>query len=229
MKKHSKRYRTDAGKIDANKRYSVEEAVKVLKSTTPTKFDQSVEVAIKLNIDPTKSEQGVRGSLALPKGIGKSRKVIVFADGADADAAKESGADEIGMAELAKKIEDGWLDFDVALALPRTMKVIAKLGKILGPQGKMPSPKSGTVTEDIRTAVREFKAGKIEFRNDKDGNVQAAVGKLSFSEADLRANVEAFVEHIRGMRPSTVKGHYIENVALSASMSPPVSLAFQTT
>jgi len=229
VRKRSKRYKKDLGGIDAGKRYSIDEAVKVVKSMASTRFDQSVEVAIKLNIDPKKSEQIVRGSVALPKGIGKTRKVIVFADGSDADVAKEAGADEVGMAELAKKIEDGWLDFDVALAMPRTMKVIAKLGKILGPQGKMPSPKSGTVTEDLRTAVREFKAGKIEFRNDANGNVQAAVGKLSFAEPDLKANVEAFVEHIRSMRPPTVKGHYIENVVLSASMSPPVWVEFQTT
>jgi len=229
MKKHSKRFRGEAQKLDAAKRYAVEEAVRILKSMASTKFDQSVELAIKLNIDPKKSEQIVRGSIALPKGIGKTRKVIVFADGTDAQVAKDAGADEIGMAELAKKIEDGWLDFDVALAMPRTMKVISKLGKILGPQGKMPSPKSGTVTEDLKTAVREFKAGKIEFRNDANGNVQAAVGKLSFSEEDLKANVDAFVEHIRSMRPASVKGHYLENVVLSASMSPGVPLAFQTT
>lgn len=228
MKKHSKRFVKEAQKLDANKRYSVEEGVRILKEMASTKFDQSVEVAIKLNIDPKKSEQIVRGSVALPKGIGKSRKVIVFADGEDAKIAQEMGADEVGMAELAKKIEDGWLDFDVALAMPRTMKVISKLGKILGPQGKMPSPKSGTVTEDLKTAVREFKAGKIEFRNDANGNVQAAVGKLSFSEGDLRANVEAFLEHIRSLRPTSVKGQYLENVALCASMSPSVPIVFQT-
>lgn len=225
MKKHSKRYRADAAKVDANRKYDVAEAVKILKQFGSTKFDQTVEVAIKLNIDPKKSEQIVRGSVALPKGIGKSRKVIVFADGADATIAQENGADEVGMAELAKKIEDGWLDFDVALAMPRTMKVISKLGKILGPQGKMPSPKSGTVTDDLKTAVREFKAGKIEFRNDAAGNVQAGVGKLSFSEPDLKANIEAFVDHIKGMRPATVKGAYVTNVVVSASMSPPVTIA----
>lgn len=228
MRKRSKRYRKEAQKFDANRRYSVEDAVKTLKDMASTKFDQSVEVAIKLNIDPKKSEQIVRGSVALPKGIGKTRKVIVFADGEDAKIAQEMGADEIGMADLAKKIEDGWLDFDVALAMPRTMKVISKLGKILGPQGKMPSPKSGTVTEDLKTAVREFKAGKIEFRNDANGNVQAAVGKLSFTEGDLKANVDAFLEHIRAMRPPTVKGVYVENVAISASMSPAFPIAIQT-
>ena len=225
MRKRSKRYGKEALRVDAEKRYSVEDALKILKDMASTKFDQSVEVAIKLNIDPKKSEQIVRGSVALPKGIGKTRKVIVFADGEDAKIAQEMGADEIGMAELAKKIEDGWLDFDVALAMPRTMKVISKLGKILGPQGKMPSPKSGTVTEDMKTAVREFKAGKIEFRNDANGNVQAAVGKLSFSGGDLKANVEAFLEHIRSMRPATVKGAYVENVAISASMSPSLLIA----
>src|SRR6185503_10217431 len=162
-------------------------------------------VVLKLGVDPKKSEQNLRGSLALPKGIGKTRKVIVFADGAEASVAKEMGADEVGMEELAKKIEGGWLDFDVAIAMPRTMKVIAKLGKVLGPQGKMPTPKAGTVTDDIRTAVKEFKAGKIEFRTDAAGNVQAAVGKTSFSEGDLKANIEAFIEHIRNLKPTTIK------------------------
>jgi large subunit ribosomal protein L1 len=137
------------------------------------------------------------------------------------------GADEVGMDELSKKIEGGWFDFDVAIALPRTMKVIAKLGKVLGPKGLMPSPKNGTVTDDVKTAVREFKAGKIEYRNDPAGNVQAAIGKLSFSEDDLRANVEAFIEHIRSVRPATVKGPFIEGVSIAPTMGPGVFLAVQ--
>jgi large subunit ribosomal protein L1 len=225
MRKNGKRYRKEAERVDARKKYSVDEAVKLLKSMGSTKFDQTVEIAVKLGVDPKKSEQAIRGSLALPKGIGKTRKVIVFADGDEARLASELGADEVGMEELAKKIEGGWLDFDVALALPRTMKVIAKLGKVLGPQGKMPSPKSGTVTDDIRTAVREFKAGKIEFRTDAGGNVQTAVGKVSFSEGDLKANIEAFLDHIRSLKPSTVKGHYLEGAVVSPSMGPGIPLA----
>ena len=228
MRKHGKRFRKEAERIDARKKHTVDEAVKLIKTMASTKFDATVEIAVKLNIDPKKSEQAIRGSLALPKGIGKTRKVIVFADGDEGRLAKDLGADEVGMEDLAKRIEGGWLDFDVALALPRTMKVIAKLGKILGPQGKMPSPKSGTVTEDIKTAVREFKAGKIEFRTDAGGNVQAAVGKVSFSEGDLKANIEAFIEHIRSLKPPTVKGHYMQGATVSPSMGPGISLAVQS-
>src|SRR5262245_11581717 len=224
MRPHGKRFKKEAERIDARKKYAVDEAVALLKTMGSTKFDPTVEIAIKLNVDPKKSEQALRGSLALPKGIGKTRKVIVFADGDEARVAQELGADAVGMEELAKKIEGGWLDFDVALALPRTMKVIAKLGKVLGPQGKMPSPKSGTVTDDIRTALREFKAGKIEFRTDAGGNVQAAVGKVSFSEGDLKANIEAFIEHIRSLKQATVKGHYMEGAVVSPSMGPGIAL-----
>lgn len=224
MKARSKRYRKDAERVDARKKYEIDEAVKVLKEMASTKFDPTVQVSIKLGIDPKKSDQMIRGSVALPKGIGKSRKVIVFADGNEAQAAREMGADEVGMEDLAKRIEEGWMDFDVALALPRTMRVIAKLGKVLGPQGKMPSPKSGTVTDDVKTAVREFKAGKIEFRADAQGNVQAAVGKLSFAEGDLKANIEAFVEHIKGLKPSSVKGVYLQNVSVSPAMGPGIAL-----
>jgi large subunit ribosomal protein L1 len=228
MKKHSKRFTKEAERIDARKKYDLDEAVKLIKTMGSTKFDPTVEIAVKLNIDPKKSEQAIRGSLALPKGIGKTRKVIVFADGDEGRLAQDLGADEVGMEDLAKKIEGGWLDFDVALALPRTMKVISKLGKILGPQGKMPSPKSGTVTEDIKTAVREFKAGKIEFRTDAGGNVQAAVGKVSFSEGDLKANIEAFIDHIRSLKPATVKGHYLQGATVSPSMGPGIALAVQS-
>jgi large subunit ribosomal protein L1 len=227
MRKRSKRYKAAAEKIDRQKKYSVAEGVALVKQAATTKFDQSVEIAVKLAIDPKKSEQSIRGSVSLPKGIGKSRRVIVFADGAEAAIAKEMGADEIGMDDLSKKIEGGWTDFDVAIALPRTMKVIARLGKVLGPKGLMPSPKNGTVTDDVKTAVREFKAGKIEYRNDSAGNVQAAVGKISFSEDDLRANVEAFIEHLRSVRPATVKGAFIEGASISPTMGPGVYLAVQ--
>jgi large subunit ribosomal protein L1 len=227
MRKRSKRYKAAAEKIDRQKKYTVAEGVALVKLGATTKFDQSVEIALKLAIDPKKSEQSIRGSVSLPKGIGKTRRVIVFADGAEAVVAKEMGADEIGMEDLSKKIEGGWTEFDVAIALPRTMKVIARLGKVLGPKGLMPSPKNGTVTDDVKTAVREFKAGKIEYRNDPAGNVQAAVGKISFSEDDLRANVEAFIEHIKSVRPATVKGSFIEGASISPSMGPGVSLAVQ--
>ena len=225
MRKRSKRYKADAAKVDGQKKYPTAEAVKILKSFAPTKADQSIEIAVKLAIDPKKSEQSIRGSLSLPKGIGKARRVIVFADGAEAQLAKDSGADEIGMDDLAAKISGGWLEFDVAIAMPRTMRVISKLGKVLGPKGLMPSPKNGTVTDDVKTAVREFKAGKIEYRNDAAGNVQAAVGKLSFSEDDLRANVEAFIDHIKSVRPATVKGTFIEGDSISPTMGPGIAVA----
>lgn len=227
MRRRSKRYQAAAAKVDANKRYPVAEAVALVKTFTAKKLDQTLEIAVKLAIDPKRSEQSIRGAVSLPKGIGKERRVVVFADGEEARAAKELGADEVGMDDLAKKIEAGWFEFDVAIALPRTMRVISKLGKVLGPKGLMPSPKNGTVTDDVKTAVREFKAGKIEYRNDAAGNVQAAVGKLSFSEGDLRANVEAFIEHIRSVRPTTVKGPYIEGVTISPTMGPGVRLAVE--
>jgi large subunit ribosomal protein L1 len=227
MRKRSKRYKAAAEKVDRQKKYPVVEAVAILKQMAGTKFDQSVEIAVKLAIDPKKSEQSIRGSLSLPKGIGKARRVIVFADGDDAATAKEMGADEVGMEDLSKKIEGGWFEFDVAIALPRTMRVISKLGKMLGPKGLMPSPKNGTVTDDLKTAVREFKAGKIEYRNDAAGNVQAAIGKLSFSEDDLRANVEAFIDHMKSVRPGTVKGTFIQAASISPTMGPGVSLAVE--
>lgn len=227
MKTRSKRYRSNAEKVDAKKKYSVDEAVKILKSMKGTKFDGTVQVTMKLGVDPKKSDQNIRGSVALPKGIGKSRRVIVFADGDEAAVAKQLGADEVGMDELAKKIEGGWLEFDVAIAMPRTMKVISRLGKVLGPKGLMPSPKNGTVTDDVKTAVREFKAGKIEYRNDAAGNVQAVVGKFSFEETDLKANIEAFIEHIKSIKPPTVKGTYVENACVAASMGPGIPLAVQ--
>ena len=227
MRKRSKRYKAAAATVDRQKKYAVTEAVKLVKGMVAAKLDQSLEIAVKLAIDPKRSEQSIRGSVSLPKGIGKSRRVIVFADGDDARSATEAGADAVGMDDLSKKIEGGWLEFDVAIAMPRTMRVISKLGKVLGPKGLMPSPKNGTVTDDLKTAVREFKAGKIEYRNDSAGNVQAAIGKLSFSEDDLRANVEAFIEHIKSVRPSTVKGFFIETAAISATMGPGIQLAIE--
>ena len=225
MRKRSKRYKAAAAKIDAQKKYSVPEGVALVKQAATTKFDQSLEIAIKLAIDPKRSEQSIRGSVSLPKGIGKARRVVVFADGEEARFAQEMGADEVGMDDLSKKIEGGWLEFDVAIAMPRTMRVISKLGKVLGPKGLMPSPKNGTVTDDVKTAVREFKAGKIEYRNDAAGNVQAAIGKLSFSEGDLKANVEAFIEHMKSVRPNTVKGVFIQNVSISSTMGPGIMVA----
>lgn len=225
MKKHSKRFTADLEKIDQSKSYGVAEALKILQDFSRPKFDPSVELSIRLGIDPKRSDQIVRGAVSLPKGIGKSKKVIVFADGEEGDKAKALGAVEVGMEELAEKIQKGWMDFDVAIAIPRAMKVVGKLGKVLGPQGKMPSPKSGTVTDKIEAAVKEFIAGKIEFRNDAAGNIQASVGKVSFPAEDLQENVEAFIEHIRSLKPQTVKGHYMVSAFISSSMSPSVQLS----
>ncbi len=225
MAKKSKRYNDAKAKIPADEKLPVAEAVSALKSLAKAAFDETVEIAIKLGIDPKQSDQSVRGSFALPKGTGKDVRVIVFAEGEKAQQALEAGAIEAGSEELAKRIEGGWLDFDVAIASPDMMRHVGKLGRILGPQGKMPSPKSGTVTPDVATAVSEFKGGKIEFRNDSFGNVHAVMGKLSFPEEDLAANINAFVGHIISIRPAAVKGTFIEKAAISATMSPSVRLA----
>ena len=220
MVKRSKRYQKAVDALDRNKIYEPGEALELLKNMPAPKFDETVEVAIKLGIDPRKSDQLVRGAVSLPKGLGKNVKVVVFAEGDKADAAKEAGADEVGSGELAEKIAGGWMDFDVVIASPDMMKHVGKLGKVLGPQGKMPSPKSGTVTPDVATAVTEFKAGKVEFRTDAGGNVHAPVGKRSFSVEDLETNLRAFLDHIEALRPSAVKGTFMRKVSISTSMSP---------
>ncbi|MBM4065644.1 MAG: 50S ribosomal protein L1 [Planctomycetes bacterium] len=224
MAKRSKRYLESRKVVDSEKKYGIHEAVKLLKLLKPAKFNESVEVAMKLGIDPKQSDQLIRGSISLPKGIGKSLKVIVFATGEKAALAKKAGADEVGAEDLVKKVESGWADFDVAISTSDMMRLVGKLGRVLGPQGKMPSPKSGTVTDDIETAVKEFKAGKIEYRTDAGGNVQALVGKLSFSDADLEDNINTFVKHIMNSRPSSAKGEFVEKVSVSSTMSPGIML-----
>jgi large subunit ribosomal protein L1 len=220
---------------EPGKRYPVAEAVKNVKAmgeVQPAKnykgvkkrkgFDQTVEVVLHLGIDPKQADQMIRGSVSLPKGIGASKKVIAFCPDDMAATAKEAGAIEAGADELIKKVSDGWMDFDVAIAHPQVMGKVGKLGRVLGPQGKMPSPKSGTVTPEIAQAVREYAAGKLEYRNDAGGNVHAVVGKMSFSAEDLQANVEAFIDHIRKIKPATAKGQYIKKVSLSGTMTPSV-------
>ncbi|MDA1193624.1 MAG: 50S ribosomal protein L1 [Planctomycetota bacterium] len=222
----SKRYRaaTSTSGYERYKRYEVGAALEVLAKFPRAKFDETVELSVRLGVDPKKSDQMVRGSVSLPSGIGKSRSVIVFAEGEAAQEARDAGADEVGGEELAQRIQDGWMDFDVCIAHPAMMKVAGKLGRVLGPSGKMPSPKSGTVTPQISKAVREFKAGKVEFRVDAGGNVQVPVGKRSFNAEALAANITHFVEHLRGIRPSAVKGAYIRKVSVSATMSPSLTL-----
>lgn len=209
-----------AVKAAQEKVYETPEAIGLLKKMPPTKFDQTVELSIRLGIDPKKSEQNIRGAISLPHGIGKSRKVIVFAAGDEAKQAKEAGADEVGAEELVKKVEAGWTDFDVAIAVPAMMKLVGKLGKVLGPQGKMPSPKTGTVTAEVAVVTKEYKAGKVEYQADPNGNIHAPVGKLSFTPEALEANINAFVDHLRAHRPASVKGEFIKRITLTSTMGP---------
>ncbi|MFT7678347.1 MAG: large subunit ribosomal protein L1 [Planctomycetota bacterium] len=220
MVKRSKRYREAAATIDRNQVYEVADALELLKKLPGAKFDETVEVVIRLDIDPRKSDQLVRGAVSLPKGLGKEVKVVVFAEGEKAEAARAAGADEVGSEDLAKKIADGWMDFDVVIASPDMMRHVGKLGKVLGPQGKMPSPKSGTVAPDVAKAVTDFKAGKVEFRTDAGGNVHAPFGKRSFSTEDLVENLNAFLKHLMSIRPAAVKGNFVRRVSLSTSMGP---------
>ncbi len=222
-KTRSKRYR-EAQKIAPKDKLPLAEAIKVLKDFKPTKFDPTIDLVLHLGIDPKQAEQALRGSISLPNGIGVSKKVVAFCDGEDVNRAKAAGALEAGGDELIKKIMDGWADFDVAIATPAMMRSVSKLGRVLGPQGKMPSPKSGTVVTDIATAVKEYAAGKVEFRNDDGGNVHVPVGKASFDAEKLAQNVEAFLGHIKRIKPPTSKGTYIKRACLSATMSPSVQL-----
>jgi large subunit ribosomal protein L1 len=202
----------------------VTEAVDVLKTFNTTKFDQSVEVAIRLGIDPKQADQLVRGSIVLPHGIGKSLRVIVFAKGDKIDEAKAAGADEVGGPELAEKIKGGWTDFDVCIAAPDMMGAVGPLGKVLGPRGLMPSPRAGTVTPDVGKVIKEYKAGKVEFRNDSGGNVHAVVGKLSFDAAKLADNITTLVNYVVNLKPAAVRGQYIKGIVVSATMSPSVRI-----
>jgi large subunit ribosomal protein L1 len=220
LRRRSKRYRALADRLKIAGPVPLSDAVRQLKQFTTTKFNQTVEVSTNLGIDPRQSDQNVRGSVGLPHGIGKSVRVAVFAQGENAEKAKAAGADIVGADDLAGQIKGGTMDFDVALATPDMMGVVGPLGRILGPRGLMPSPRSGTVTTDISSAVKEFKAGKIEFRNDKGGNVAAPVGKLNFSEDQLVENIQAFLDHLRSVRPAAAKGAFIRTVTISATMSP---------
>jgi large subunit ribosomal protein L1 len=222
MVTHSKRYEKAAAQVDRTRVYDLTEAIELLKELPAPKFDESLEVVVRLGIDPRKTDQLVRGAVSLPNGLGKTVRVVVFAEGDKADAAREAGADEVGSADLADKIAGGWMDFDVVITSPDMMKHVGRLGKVLGPQGKMPSPKSGTVTPDVATAVSEFKAGKVEFRTDSGGNVHAAVGKRSFTTEALAENLQTFLNHLTGMRPAAVKGNFFHKISLSTSMGPGV-------
>jgi large subunit ribosomal protein L1 len=201
------------------------EAVAVLGKFPSPKFDQSVEIHMRLGIDPKQADQIIRGSIVLPHGIGKSKRVVVFAKGNLAEDAREAGAEVVGDDDLAKRIKEGWTDFDVCIAAPDMMGLVGPLGKVLGPRGLMPSPRAGTVTADIKKTVSEYKAGKVEFRNDPTGIVHAVVGKASFDQAKLIDNIKAFVDHIVGMQPSSVRGQYVKSVSISGTMTPGVGVA----
>ncbi|GAX62248.1 50S ribosomal protein L1 [Candidatus Scalindua japonica] len=226
MKFRSKRYVESGKLVDKSKEYGVKEAVSIVKACKQAKFDEMVDIVMKLGVDPKHSDQLVRGSFSLPKGIGKEVRVVVFASGEDKlGLARTAGAVEAGSDDLLKKVEGGWLDFDVAIATPDMMGKVGKLGRVLGPQGKMPSPKSGTVTNDILNAVKEFKEGKIEYRTDAGGNVHVPVGKVSFHDEDLIENIESFIKHIVGNRPPAAKGTFVQKISISSSMGPGVRVA----
>jgi large subunit ribosomal protein L1 len=225
MRVRSKRYKQESQQLN-KETVGLTEAVEKVKSFKSVKFDQSIECVLHLGIDPKQADQLVRGSISLPNGIGKQKKVIAFCEDSDIEAAQKAGAIEAGCDELIKKVTDGWMDFDVAIASPKVMGKVGKLGRVLGPQGKMPSPKNGTVTMEVAPAVAEFAAGKVEFRNDSGGNVHAVIGKQSFATEKLVENFEAFVSHIKKIKPAATKGTYIKQMCISATMSPGITVDY---
>ncbi len=224
QKKRSKRYRAAVEKVDGKRKYPLTEAIKTLKEFPPTKFDQTVTLSFKLGVDPKQSDQMVRGTCPLPHGSGKNVRVLVFASGPQADAAREAGAEFVGYEDLIKKVSGGFSDFDVAVATPAAMAEVKKLGKVLGPRGLMPNPKTGTVTDDTAKAVKEVKAGRVEFKLDKNANVAVPVGKFSFADNALEENGTAVIGAVVRARPATAKGSFVEAITLSATMSPGVSI-----
>lgn len=224
QKKRSKRYRAAAELVDAKKKYTLGDAVKLLKTLPATKFDQTVTLSFKLGVDPKQSDQMVRGTCPLPHGSGKSVRVLVFATGSAAEAAKEAGAEFVGFEDLLKKVQGGFQDFDVAVATPAAMAEVRKLGKVLGPRGLMPNPKTGTVTDDTAGAVKAVKAGRVEFKLDKNANVAVPVGKFSFDADALLENGSAVIDAVVKARPATAKGFFVEAITLAATMSPGVAV-----
>jgi large subunit ribosomal protein L1 len=224
MAKMAKKYAEARNKIDREKRYDMEEALGILPQLTFAKFDETVEVALRLGVDPRHADQMVRGSVALPNGLGKQVKVLVFAKGQKEKEAQESGADYVGAEDFIEKIQKGWLDFDKAIATPDIMGAVSKLGKILGPRGLMPNPKVGTVTFDIAKTVKEMKAGRVEFRVDKAGNLHAPVGKISFGKEKILENINSLLETVIRLKPSSSKGTYIKGMAVCTTMSPGIKI-----
>lgn len=228
MAKRSRKYLDAAKLVDRSKRYSLTEAVDLVKKTNIAKFDATVELVFRLNLDPRKAEQNLRGAIVLPYGTGKTRRVLVLTKGAKQKEAQDAGADYVGDTEYLDKIKDGWFDFDVIVATPDMMPELGKLGKILGPKGLMPNAKTGTVTMDIAKAVQEIKAGKVEYRVDKTGNIPVVVGKSSFDAEKLVENIRTVYQTLMRLKPSTVKGIYIKNIAVSTTMSPGIKIAPDT-
>ncbi len=225
MKKKSKKYQEASSKVEKSKLYSKEEAVKLVKETSITKFDASIEVAMRLNLDTKKADQQLRGAIVLPKGTGKTTRVLVIAKGDQAKAAEAAGADYVGDADMLAKIEkENWFEFDTMIATPDMMPLLGRLGRVLGPKGLMPNPKTGTVTTDVAKAVTDAKAGRVEYRTDSFGNVHALIGKVSFSEEDLLENLSAFVAQIIKVKPATVKGEYIKNISIASTMGPGIKI-----
>jgi large subunit ribosomal protein L1 len=225
MKKRSKKYTEAMSKVERNKVYPKEEAVKLVKETSTSSFDGTVEIAMRLNIDTKKADQQLRGAIVLPKGTGKTTKVLVIAKGEKATQAKEAGADYVGDVDMLEKIEkENWFDFDTMIATPDMMPLLGKLGRVLGPKGLMPNPKTGTVTLDVAKAVSEVKAGRVEYRADSFGIVHGVIGKVSFSEEDLMENLNAFVSAILRVKPATVKGDYVKSISIASTMGPGIKV-----
>jgi len=221
---HGKRYREAIKLVDPKKIYPLKDAVATLKKFPKAKFDESVTLAFKLGVDPKQSDQMVRGTCPLPHGSGKKVRILVFAKGAHAQTAKDAGAEHVGFEDLVKQVQGGWTDFDVAIATPDAMQEVRKLGKVLGPRGLMPNPKTGTVTEDIAKAVKEFKAGRVEFKIDKAANVHVPFGKASFAEQALIDNAQSVINAVLHAKPATAKGHYVQSCTLAATMSPGIKI-----
>lgn len=224
MAKKSKRYTEAAALVEKGKLYSAEEAIELVKKTSNVKFDASIDVAFNLGLDVRQADQQLRGAVVLPHGTGKSKKVLVVAEGPKAQEAKDAGADIVAGKEILEDIKKGWLDFEVMIATPNMMADLGKLGRILGPKGLMPNPKTGTVTTDVAKAVTDAKAGRVEYRTDSFGNIHAIIGKASFSDEDLLSNMNAFVAQIVKIKPATAKGEYIKNISVSSTMGPGIKI-----
>ena len=224
MAKHGKKYRAAAQKVDPDKKYELNEAIGLAKDSNSEKFDESLDVAVRLSLDPRKADQNIRGSVVLPKGTGKKFRVLVFAKGDKEAEAKAAGAVEVGGDDLVAKVQGGWMEFDVAVATPAAMKEVRSIARVLGPRGLMPNPKSGTVTDDVAKAINEVKAGRVEYKMDKTANIGVPVGKRSFEADKIKENIETVINKVVKAKPSSFRGRFILNVSVSSTMSPGVSV-----